>query len=52
MADPRDQPWGECELVDCTNPAVTVVVGDAGDFWFCAEHAPPGSARIDGQADG
>jgi hypothetical protein len=28
-------------MADCTNPAVTVVVGEAGDIWLCTEHAPP-----------
>ena len=32
---------GECDMADCDRPAVTVVVGEAGDIWFCAEHAPP-----------
>lgn len=31
---------GECDVTDCHQTAVTVIVGEAGDLWLCAEHAP------------
>ena len=32
------QGMGPCDMPDCPHPAVTVIVGEAGDFWLCLEH--------------
>lgn len=39
---PQDD--GECDVTDCTEPAVKVIVGEAGDLWLCAAHSDGGGA--------
>lgn len=35
---------GECDVAGCTRPAVTAIVGEAGDFWLCRAHYTEGAA--------